>query len=117
MLPTLQVALELQQKGGRAIAIKADVSKKADCDRMVQQAAEALGGLHIAINNAGINKNSAAEETPEDEWEATFAVNTKGVFLSCQVGKARLTRLCLEASFPYILEAGFGKISYTASMV
>lgn len=82
--------MELQQKGARAIAIQADVSKKADCDRMVRQAVDSLGGLHIAVNNAGINKNSAAEETPEDEWEATFAVNTRGVFLSCQVCMARL---------------------------
>lgn len=34
----------------------------------------------------GINKNSAAEETEEGDWDATFAINTKGVFLCCQVG-------------------------------
>lgn len=53
---------------------------------MVEEALSSLGGrLDIAINNAGINRNSAAEDTAEDEWEATFAVNTKGVFLCCQV--------------------------------
>lgn len=53
---------------------------------MVEAAVSSLGGrLDIAINNAGINRNSAAEDTAEDEWEATFAVNTKGVFLCCQV--------------------------------
>lgn len=35
--------------------------------------------------SAGINKNSAAEETEEQDWDATFAINTKGVFLCCQV--------------------------------
>ena len=44
-----------------------------------------LGGLHIAINNAGINFNSDAESTPEEQWDKTFNVNTKGVFLCCQV--------------------------------
>jgi NAD(P)-dependent dehydrogenase (short-subunit alcohol dehydrogenase family) len=38
---------------------------------------------------AGINRNSAAEDTPEGEWDATFAVNTKGVFLCCQVRLVR----------------------------
>jgi NAD(P)-dependent dehydrogenase (short-subunit alcohol dehydrogenase family) len=33
----------------------------------------------------GINKNSAAEETAESDWDATFDINTKGVFLCCQV--------------------------------
>lgn len=36
---------------------------------------------------AGINKNSAAEDTDEADWDATFAINTKGVFLCCQVGR------------------------------
>jgi NAD(P)-dependent dehydrogenase (short-subunit alcohol dehydrogenase family) len=52
---------------------------------MVAAAVSGLGRLDIAVNNAGINRNSAAEDTPENEWDMTFAVNTKGVFLSCQV--------------------------------
>ena len=51
---------------------------------------EQLGGLHIAINNAGINKNAAAEDTTEEDWDMTFNVNTKGVFLCCQVGKLQV---------------------------
>jgi len=39
---------------------------------------------------AGINKNCAAEDTEEGDWEATFAINTKGVFLCCQVRAVRL---------------------------
>jgi NAD(P)-dependent dehydrogenase (short-subunit alcohol dehydrogenase family) len=52
---------------------------------MVQETVSNLGGLHIAINNAGINFNSAAEMTPEEQWDMNFDVNTKGVFLCCQV--------------------------------
>ena len=44
-----------------------------------------LGGLDIAVNNAGINFNNAAEDTPESEWDMTFNLNTKGLFLCCQV--------------------------------
>ena len=55
--------------------------------RMVETVVSQLGGLHIAVNNAGINKNSAAEDTTEQDWDLTFDLNTKGVFLCCQVGK------------------------------
>ena len=58
--------------------------------RMVQEVVKQLGGLHIAINNAGINKNAAAEDTTEEDWDMTFDVNTKGVFLCCQVGKLQV---------------------------
>lgn len=52
---------------------------------MVDETVAALGGLHIAVNNAGINRNASAEETSEEDWDATFSLNTKGVFMSCQV--------------------------------
>lgn len=52
---------------------------------MVDIVVQRLGGLHIAVNNAGINRNNAAEDTPEEEWDMTFDLNTKGVFLCCQV--------------------------------
>ena len=54
-------------------------------DRMVADTIAQLGGLHIAVNNAGINRSSAAEHTPEEDWVDTLAVNTTGVFLCCQV--------------------------------
>lgn len=53
-------------------------------DRMVAETVAALGDLDIAVNNAGVNKNNAAEDTPESEWDLTFSVNTKGLFLCCQ---------------------------------
>ena len=68
------------------------------------RASRLLGGLHIAVNNAGINKNSAAEDTPMAEFDATFGVNTRGVFMCCQ-HEAR-----------HMLKNGGGKIINTASM-
>lgn len=59
---------------------------------MVETIVAELGGLHIAVNNAGLLRLSAAEETSEEEWDTVFAVNTKGVFLCCQVS------VCLSSS-------------------
>lgn len=57
-----------------------------------------LGGLHIAVNNAGINKNAAAEDCKEADWDLTFDLNTKGVFLCCQVShRASHYQHCVRA--------------------
>lgn len=53
--------------------------------RMVDRVVGELGGLHVAVNNAGIIRNSPAEDHSEEDWDLTFATNTKGVFFSCQV--------------------------------
>lgn len=52
---------------------------------MVAETVAQLGGLHIAVNNAGINRSGPGEATSEDDWNDTFAVNSTGVFLCCQV--------------------------------
>lgn len=98
------VTEELRSKGVRSIAVETDVTKKDSCKKMVETVVSQLGGLHIAVNNAGINKNSAAEDTTEQDWDLTFDLNTKGVFLCCQEeGK-------------HMLSQGYGKIINTASM-
>ena len=51
---------------------------------MVEEVVADLGGLHIAVNNAGVNRNHAAEECSEDDWDTTFGLNTKATFLCCQ---------------------------------
>lgn len=84
--------------------MQADVSSEADCARMVEETVAQLGGLHVAINNAGVNKNNAAEDTPAEEWDLTFNINTKGVFLCCQ------------AQGRHMLAQGGGNIINTASM-
>ena len=98
------VADELTLKGGSALAHVANVADEAAVKAMVGTAVERFGGLHIAVNNAGINKNSAAEDTPMAEFDATFNVNTRGVFMCCQ-HEAR-----------HMLGNGGGKIINTASM-
>jgi NAD(P)-dependent dehydrogenase (short-subunit alcohol dehydrogenase family) len=78
------VASRLKKYGRQTIAIECDVRDPGSVQKMVSDVVAELGGLHIAFNNAGINLNSAAEDTPIDDWDATFAVNLRGVFLCCQ---------------------------------
>jgi len=99
-----QVAKELRDRGTQAIPITANVADPQSVETMVKQVLDHFGALHIAFNNAGINKNSAAEETPLEEWDQTFAVNLRGLFVCCQ------------AEGRHMLKTGYGKIINTASM-
>ncbi|XP_034546163.1 uncharacterized protein zgc:113054 [Notolabrus celidotus] len=98
------VTKELFLKGIHAISILADISKPADVQRMIQEIVSKWGTVHIACNNAGINLNSASEDTSLEEWDHTFSVNLTGTFLCCQ------------AAGRVMLKQGYGKIINTGSM-
>ena len=71
--------------GNNAIAMRCDVTKKADFAAAVAETLSAFGGLDILVNNAGTTHiNKPMMEIGEEEFDRTFAVNVKGVFLGCQ---------------------------------
>ena len=98
------VADELAAKGIRACSVIADVTDAASVAAMIDSIMARYGQLDIGVNNAGINLNSAAEDTPVEDWDATFAVNLRGVFLCCQ------------AEARWMLAHGGGRIINTASI-
>ncbi|KAG7493324.1 3-hydroxybutyrate dehydrogenase type 2 [Solea senegalensis] len=98
------VAEELLLKGIIAISITADISKSDDIQKMIDTIVSKWGAIHIACNNAGINMNSASEDTTLEEWDQTFNVNLRGTFMCCQ------------AAGRVMLKQGYGKIINTASM-
>ncbi|WP_447791984.1 SDR family NAD(P)-dependent oxidoreductase [Pseudomonas farris] len=75
----------IKQQGGQAIFIKADASKAADIEQLVQQAVAHFGRLDIMVNNAGIFTalKTIVDET-EEEYDLTMNVNAKGVWLGCK---------------------------------
>jgi len=71
--------------GNNAIALRVDVSKKADIDGMVGETVAAFGALDILVNNAGVtHTNKPMLEIDEAEYDRIFAINVKGIFLACQ---------------------------------
>ncbi|XP_071350627.1 uncharacterized protein [Trachinotus anak] len=98
------VAKELLLKGINAVSIAADISKSDDVQRMIDNIVSKWGAIHIACNNAGVNMNSASEDTSLEEWDQTFNVNLRGTFMCCQ------------AAGRVMLKQGYGKIINTASM-
>jgi NAD(P)-dependent dehydrogenase (short-subunit alcohol dehydrogenase family) len=106
----------------KAIAVKADVSKAADCERMVAAAEKKFGKLNVMFNNAGIMhaKDDDAISTDEAVWDLTLDINAKGVFLGCKFGIPALKRagggsIINTASFVAHLGAATPQIAYTAS--
>jgi len=66
--------------GRRAVAIAADVTVRADVERMIAEAASQLGGVDILVNNAGVCFHRPALEVPDSEWDAVFDTNVYGVW-------------------------------------
>jgi NAD(P)-dependent dehydrogenase (short-subunit alcohol dehydrogenase family) len=117
-----QAAQDAAKKVKNAIAVKADVSKAADCERMVAEAEKKFGKLNVMFNNAGImhSKDDDAMSTPEEIWDLTLDINAKGVFLGCKFGIPALKRagggsIINTASFVARLGAATPQVAYTAS--
>jgi NAD(P)-dependent dehydrogenase (short-subunit alcohol dehydrogenase family) len=78
------VAEEVRAMGRNAVAIKTDVTVPDDVEEMALIVEEDLGGLDIAVNNAGIGRPGTAEGMTKANWDLTIAINLTGVFLCCQ---------------------------------
>lgn len=75
-----RVASEIKAAGGTASAFLQNTAKPADCEAVVRYAVEIYGGLHYAVNNAGIGGAAApAGETDLAEWDRVIAINLNGV--------------------------------------
>lgn len=115
------VVRKIEAMGGRAIAVAADVSKKAEVSAMAAETVNQFGAIDILVNNAGIESHPVlAMDLAEEAWDRVFNVNLKGTFLCCQAvipqmmkqGKGRIVNIGSTAS---IRMTFFGSVEYTAS--
>ncbi len=89
---------EIEASGRRSATVQADLSKAAECERVVEEAADSLGGLDVLVNNAGVTRALGFLETDEATYDEVFDLNMKGYFF------------CAKRAVPYMLEAGGGSI-------
>ena len=78
--PAEQVVQEIVAMGGEAIANGDSVSSWEGAQRMVNQAIETFGDLHVVVNNAGILRDRVLVNMTEEEWDAVINVHLKGTF-------------------------------------
>jgi NAD(P)-dependent dehydrogenase (short-subunit alcohol dehydrogenase family) len=117
-----KAAREVASSIKNSLAVQADVSKAADCERMVAEAEKKFGKLNVMFNNAGImhGKDDDAVSTSEEVWDLTLDINAKGVFLGCKYGIPALKRagggsIINTASFVARMGAATPQVAYTAS--
>ena len=72
------------QKGGKAIAVQADISKLSDIEDLFTKTIDKFGKVDILINNAGLMINKPLADIREVDFDKQFAVNAKGTFFACQ---------------------------------
>lgn len=98
------VVKEIQGLGRHAVAVQADVSRKAEVDRLVHTSVGAFGAIAILVNNAGILGVLPGNTVTEAEWDNVLTVNLKSAFL------------VTEAVLPHMREVGWGRIINLSSV-
>jgi len=77
-------------KGGKAVAIQADISKPAEVRRLFDEAEKAVGHLDIVVANAGVYLSKPLVENTEADYDHVFDINTRGVFFTLQEAARRV---------------------------
>jgi glucose 1-dehydrogenase len=95
---------EIEDSGQRAATVQGDLSKTAECERVVDEAASSLGGLDVLVNNAGVTRALDFLDTDEATYDEVFDLNMKGYFF------------CARKAVPFMLEAGGGSIMNITSI-
>jgi NAD(P)-dependent dehydrogenase (short-subunit alcohol dehydrogenase family) len=99
-----ETARTIEERGGRALALRCDVTQSEEVRAALDQAVEAFGRLDIAFNNAGAEqKVNATADITEEEWDRIIAINLRGVFVS------------MKYEIPLMLNQGGGAIVNTSS--
>jgi 3-oxoacyl-[acyl-carrier protein] reductase len=79
-----RVVDQIAKRGGRAIAVRANVARKADIEHLFVEAEKAFGKIDILVNNAGVYDWSPIEEITEEQFHKQFDVNVLGLLLATQ---------------------------------
>src|SRR5829696_294547 len=80
----------IEDEGGSARFVQADVSEAEDVQALMERAAEEMGGIDVIVNNAGAQRSGAVTEFEESEWDLLMRVNPRSWFLGAKFGGPHL---------------------------
>ena len=103
--PLDDVVADIEDAGGRAMAVSGDVARTEDCLGMVEEATSAFGRIDVLVNNAGTSTLTRADEISDELWDETIGTNLSGAF--------RLIRAVL----PGMVSQGSGSIVNVSSVL
>jgi short-subunit dehydrogenase len=125
-----QIAERIREAGGTPLALLADVSKKAEAEKAVQNTIDTFGGIDVLVNNAGRGNVAAVEDTSQKQLESIFSVNVYSLWYTTAVAlpvmKAQkrghiinMSSLAGKAGFPYssaYIAAKHACVGFTAAL-
>ena len=100
-----KTAGDIEAKGRKSLALKANVAASADVTAMIDQVVEKFGRIDILVNNAGITRDGLILRMKEEDWDLVLSINLKGAFL------------CTKAALRYMSKQSGGTIVNIASIV
>ena len=75
-----EAAREIEEEKGRCLALKSDVSKSQDAEKIIKETVKHFGSVDVLVNNAGITRDNVLLRMKEEQWDQVMAVNLKGTF-------------------------------------
>lgn len=100
-----EVVKSIEESGGQAIAIEADVSSSAGAEKLIAATIETFGRIDVLVNNAGINKDQLLLRISDEEWEQVINTNLGAAFY------------CSRAALKHMVRKRTGKIINISSVV
>lgn len=100
-----KTAAEIEGRGKKSLAIKANVASSADVTAMIEQVVEKFGRIDILVNNAGITRDGLILRMKDEDWDLVLSINLKGAFL------------CTKSALKYMAKQRSGTIINIASIV
>jgi len=101
----LKTTGDIEAKGRKSLALKANVASSAEVTAMIDQVVEKFGRIDILVNNAGITRDGLILRMKEEDWDLVLSINLKGSFL------------CTKAALKYMTKQRGGNIINIASIV
>jgi 3-oxoacyl-[acyl-carrier protein] reductase len=114
-----KVVRAIEKMGSQAIAVRADVAKKAEAETLVRAAIDKYRGLDILVNNAGFGRPAMMLKMEEDEWDQVVDIHLKGAFLCSQAAgrqmKEQKSGKIINVSSVAGVVGTVGQINYSAA--
>jgi len=88
----LKTATDIEAKGIKSLALKANVAASADVTAMLEQVVEKLGRVDILVNNAGITRDGLILRMKDEDWDLVLSINLKGAFLCAKAALKHMTK-------------------------
>ncbi len=117
--PGEEAVKEIQGKGGKALFVRTDVSRREDVQNLLDTAVKEFGRVDVWVNNAGVIRPAMLHKMTDEEWDKVISVHLKGTFLGVQIAARHMMERKEGRIINVTSRAGtagtIGQINYSAA--